>query len=154
MNKIMIVIGIMVAVAAFGIVFANNKIETNSIYYQQNGTTEQTINLALGSNGQYIPNEIRVKVGTKITLIGDTNTMRGCMQTVIINGYGVKKTMLPGDNVVEFVADKPGTFSITCPMGMGVGRFVVEDQAGYAPPLQQEQVPEYTCGGGGCGCGG
>lgn len=162
MDKIMIVIGIMVIVATLGIVFASTEtsIGTNPVPNQtssqtdQQNASEQTVNLALGSNGYYIPNEIRTKVGTKIILIGDTDTLRGCMQTVVINGHGITKRMVPGDNIIEFIADKPGTFSITCSMGMGVGKFIVEDQSGNVPASQEVLPVKHTCGGGCGGCGG
>ncbi|MFH1520319.1 MAG: cupredoxin domain-containing protein [Candidatus Micrarchaeota archaeon] len=159
MNKIMIVVGIVVVMATLGIVFASAETSVGTSPTldpsdTQNYGAEQTVNLALASNGYYIPNEIRTKVGTKITLIGDTTTLTGCMQTVVINGYGVSKRMLPGDNVIEFIADKPGTYSITCSMGMGVGKFIVEDEDGSVPATQEVLPAKHTCGAGGCGCGG
>jgi plastocyanin domain-containing protein len=121
--------------------------------------TVANIALALGSNGYYSPQEIRVKVGTKVRLSGDTNTLRGCMSTVIIDGYDVRKRMVAGDNTVEFVADKPGVYGISCPMGMGGGKLIVEDSSGNIPSTAPQAVApaqQHTCGGGGCGggCGG
>jgi uncharacterized protein len=85
----------------------------------------QTFTLGV-SGDRYTPSEIRVKLGTKVRIEGDISTLTGCMTTVNIDGYGISKLMTAGDNVIEFTADKAGTFPIHCNMGMGDGRLVVE----------------------------
>ncbi|MFH1785588.1 MAG: cupredoxin domain-containing protein [Candidatus Micrarchaeota archaeon] len=157
MDKSIIAIGILVVLITIGGIYATSGSS------QSEGTTNstplvvtgnQTITLGYGSNGYYTPKEIRTTVGTKLTIIGDTNTLRGCMQTVVIGGYGITKRMVPGDNIIEFVADKPGTYSITCTMGMGGGKLIVEDQNGNAPIVESAPITGGTCGGGCGGCGG
>ena len=88
------------------------------------GTT-QTFNLGFNGN-QYTPAEIRVKQGTKVRIVADPTTLTGCMTTVNIDGYGISKYIGGGDNVIEFTADKTGTFPIHCNMGMGNGKLIVE----------------------------
>lgn len=103
-----------------------------------NGTTQT---FTLGFNGyQYTPAEIRVKQGTKVQIVGDTNTLVGCMSTVNIDGYGISKYIQSGDNVIEFTADTAGTFPIHCNMGMGNGKLIVEDSTGTVPVPSQEPV--------------
>jgi len=77
-------------------------------------------------NGQYDPAVISVKQGTTVRIEGDPQTLSGCMAVVNIAGYGISKLILQGDNVIEFTADKPGTFPMYCDMGIGNGRLVVE----------------------------
>lgn len=89
-----------------------------------NGTF-QTFSLGY-KGGQYSPNEIRVKQGTKVRIEGDPKTLRGCMLVVNIEGYGISKPIRTGDNVIEFTADKVGTFPIYCNMGIGNGKLIVE----------------------------
>ena len=110
------------------------------------GTT-QTINLGFSGN-QYTPAEIRVKQGTKVRIIADPSTLTGCMTTVNIDGYGISKYIKVGDNVIEFTADKAGTFPIHCNMGMGNGKLIVEDSSGSVPV--QSQAPAVAKGSGGC----
>jgi len=89
--------------------------------------TEQVQTIQLSYNGvQYSPAEIRVKLGTKVRIEGDPTTLRGCMLVVNIGGYDVSKAIREGDNVIEFTADKAGTFPIYCNMGIGDGRLIVE----------------------------
>jgi len=110
------------------------------------GTT-QTINLGFSGN-QYSPAEIRVKQGTKLRIVADPSTLTGCMTTVNIDGYGISKYIRAGDNVIEFTADKAGTFPIHCNMGMGNGKLIVEDSSGAVPV--QSQAPAVAKGTGGC----
>jgi plastocyanin domain-containing protein len=129
---------------------------TNQNNIASNGKIQgeiQEIKLGFGPNGYYIPREITVKVGSTVRLIGDTNTLVGCMKTVIIHGYNVKKRMLPGDNILEFVADRPGVYPISCPMGMGSGKLIVTDQYGNFPNSWSQSGQQYKPSVQGCGCG-
>jgi len=92
-----------------------------------NAGNETLQTFTLGVSGfQYMPNEIRVKQGTKVRIEGDPNTLRGCMLVVNIEGYDISKPIRAGDNVIEFTADKAGTFPIYCNMGLGNGKLVVD----------------------------
>jgi plastocyanin len=78
------------------------------------------------NGGQYDPAVIRVKQGTTVRIEGDPRTLSGCMAVVNIQGYGISKLIRPGDNVIEFTADKTGTFPMYCDMGIGNGKLIVE----------------------------
>lgn len=135
-NKILIaaIVVIVAAVVAIAFIFPAS-IGTGSVQpapavsvspslQGESGTTQT---FALGyKNGRYNPPEIRVKQGTKVRIEGDPKTLRGCMLVVNIEGYGISKPIRAGDNVIEFTADKAGTFPIYCNMGIGDGRLVVE----------------------------
>jgi hypothetical protein len=77
------------------------------------------------NGGQYDPAVIQVKQGTIVRIEGDPQTLSGCMEVVNIDGYGISKRISQGDNVIEFPADKVGTFPINCNMGIGNGTLVV-----------------------------
>jgi plastocyanin len=114
----------------------------------------QTVKMT-ASTGFYNPSEIRVKVGDTVRIDADPNTFFGCMTTFMIDGYNIKKYLSDTDHVIEFTADKAGTFWMHCPMGMGNGKLIVTDANGNAP-APAAKAPVATCGasGGGCGCGG
>ncbi len=79
------------------------------------------------SGGQYDPAVIRVKQGTTIRIEGDPKTLSGCMAVVNIGGdYRISKLISREDNVIEFIADKTGTFPMYCDMGIGNGKLLVE----------------------------
>jgi hypothetical protein len=77
-------------------------------------------------DGQYDPAVISVKQGTTVRIEGDPKTLSGCMAVVNIQGYGVSKLITSADNVIEFTADKTGSFPMNCDMGIGNGKLVVE----------------------------
>ena len=77
-------------------------------------------------DGQYDPAVISVKQGTTVRIEGDPKTLSGCMAVVNIRGYGVSKLITSADNVIEFTADKTGSFPMNCNMGIGNGKLVVE----------------------------
>lgn len=129
---------------------------------QQNPHATQTggvVVVQMGFDGsQYSPNEIKVKQGDRVRIEADAATLRGCMSTLTIPDYGIRKRIMPGDNVIEFTADRSGVFRISCPMGMGNGRLVVADASGNLPagadaPLAPPKGSSCGAGGGGCGCG-
>ena len=101
--------------------------KADSVVFVAGAGNETLQTFALGVSGfQYTPKEIRVKQGTKVRIEGDPNTLRGCMLVVNIEGYDISKPIRAGDNVIEFTADKAGTFPIYCNMGLGNGKLIVE----------------------------
>jgi hypothetical protein len=48
------------------------------------------------------------------------------MDTIVVDGYDVRKKILEGDNILEFIADTPGEFRVHCANQMGNGKLVVE----------------------------
>lgn len=77
------------------------------------------IKLSSLPNGNYTTQKFEVKQGTKIRIEGDPTTLVSTMSKVIVDGYEVSKDIAPGDNILEFVADKTGKFRIHCANGMG-----------------------------------
>ncbi len=154
------VVALVLVAAGFLLNSANGTNTSDGFNQQQNQTFNaasgetQNITIGLGSGGYYNPKEIRVKVGTKLRLTADPNTLTGCMRTVVIQNYG---RVTVGGAPLEFVADKPGTFRMSCTMGMGSGQLVVEDSSGNVPGGNVAPVAPVGggCGGsGGGGCGG
>ncbi len=86
----------------------------------------QSVKLLSDDSGQYQPREIKVKLGSVVKIEGDIETLVGGMDTVVIDGYGIRKIIAPNDNLIEFTANKPGTFEMICANGMGNGKLIVE----------------------------
>jgi len=74
----------------------------------------------------YAPNPIRVKAGIPVRITVDLNSVRGCTASVRMPAFGIQKRAIPGDNVIEFTPEKPGTFPFSCSMGMAQGTIIVE----------------------------
>tara|TARA_Y100000310_G_scaffold196122_1_gene196142 strand:- start:5990 stop:6394 length:405 start_codon:yes stop_codon:yes gene_type:complete len=77
-------------------------------------------------NYEYVVTPPSVEAGVPVKMVADLDTLYGCMRAVRIPSLGVSKYIKEGDNVIEFTADSPGTYTITCSMGMGVGELIVE----------------------------
>lgn len=160
MNKGLLLVGSIALLIALGVVFsAVNPLAfpalagAPEVKVLPPSDSVQEIILGRGSDGHYSPQEIRVKVGTKLRIAADGNSLVGCMRAVIIQNYG---SLTAGETPLEFVADKPGTFRISCPMGMITGQLVVEDSSGNVPggSVSLPPVSGHTCGASGGGCGG
>jgi len=107
-------------------------------------------------NYAYVMEPSTVKKGVPVRMEFDLDTVVGCMRSVVISSFNVRKNLVIGDNTLEFTPNKSGTFWITCSMNMGRGQFTVEDSPGVKPVYVQEEPDVGSCGGasGGCsGCG-
>lgn len=131
LNKTMIVgmAVILVAIASFLLINkgtsngVSDKVSKETVVTTENATVVQ---LSSSIEGIYSPKVIKVKKGTKVRIEGDPKTLAGGMDTVIIDGYNVSKKISPNDNVLEFTADKVGTYKIHCENGQGDGTLIVE----------------------------
>ncbi|MBU0585983.1 cupredoxin domain-containing protein [Candidatus Micrarchaeota archaeon] len=138
----------MVGILVFGIGFANNTeadvVGANNISSEE----KQTIQIKV-VNGYYEPREVRVKEGTYVRLELDPNTFVGCMIDFNIWGLGKRMRVSQTNNAIEFVADKPGVYDMSCNMGMGYGKFIVEAADGSSTTIENEEVIARPS----CGCG-
>ncbi|VVB56615.1 Cupredoxin-like domain protein [uncultured archaeon] len=143
------------------------------------GSAPQTVTIQVRGNGaRYAPDTIRVTQGQHVRLDFDPATLPGCEAQVIIWGLNQQITVSPSNHVLEFDANAPGTYRMSCGMGMINGAFIVDaangagaNTANTAPaaaanPAQLQGAVDPTtlpgpkggsCGAGGscgCGCGG
>jgi heme/copper-type cytochrome/quinol oxidase subunit 2 len=102
----------------------NLKTDTQNNVVQTDELT--TIKLSSLQNGDYTPKTVKVKLGTKVRIEADSNTLTGSMGRLIIDGYELSKDITPESNVLEFIADKPGQFRMHCANNMGNGTLIVK----------------------------
>lgn len=109
----------------------------------------QTVRITIGAN-EYRPFVVQAGVPVRWTINVAAADLNGCNGTVTIPQYGIRKVLVPGDNLVEFTPTQPGSITYTCWMGMirstisvvpDVTRIAKGDLA--APP-----GPSYTTPGG------
>ena len=77
-------------------------------------------------NYNYYPNTINLKYNVPTKIIVDTNNVKGCMRSIVIPDFNVRKLVKENDNVITFVPNQKGIFKFSCSMGMGFGSIVVE----------------------------
>ena len=90
----------------------------------------QTVTTDFGSSGYYMPFAVQVGVPVKWTIKVTADGLNGCNNPITIPSYGIRKTLAPGDNLIEFTPKKEGVIVYTCWMGMISSRItVVKDLA-------------------------
>ena len=128
-NKIISIIGITL-ILAFTLVaminFFSYKENINIIKEVKADSGDfQTVQLGF-KDYNYYPNIIKLKYNVPAKIVVDTSKVKGCMRSIVIPDFNVRKLIKENDNVISFTPDKKGVFKFSCSMGMGFGRIVVE----------------------------
>ena len=76
-------------------------------------------------NGNYYPQEIRVKAGKPVQISLDSS-VSGCYRSFTIRQLGVAKYLKTPSDSVTFTPTKSGIYTFACSMGMGTGKLIVE----------------------------
>ena len=84
----------------------------------------QKVKLSFDDKG-YVVTPAKLTKGVPVEMDVDLDTVKGCMRTVVIDSFKVKKTVKAGDTKIEFTPDKSGDIGIICGMNMGKGQFTV-----------------------------
>ncbi len=84
----------------------------------------QVVKLSFDDKG-YVVTPPTVTKGVPVKMEVDLDTVKGCMRTVVIKDFDVKKTVKPGETTIEFTPNKSGPIPIICGMNMGKGSFTV-----------------------------
>jgi sulfite exporter TauE/SafE/copper chaperone CopZ len=110
-------------------------------------------------DGYYVPFTVQAGVPLKWTIRIKEEDLNGCNNPMEIPGYKIRKTLVPGDNLIEFTPAKEGAIPYNCWMGMIRSRItVVKDIAAAGPASVAEggaSVGDFLLrksGGGAC-CG-
>lgn len=85
----------------------------------------QIVNLGV-ANYNYDPSTINVEAGKKVRIIGNMEQLQGCLRAFTIPSFGITKIFNYGDNILEFIPTKKGTYGFSCSMGMGFGKLIVD----------------------------
>jgi sulfite exporter TauE/SafE/plastocyanin domain-containing protein/copper chaperone CopZ len=91
----------------------------------------QTITTQFGSN-EYAPFVALAGIPLKWTVRINAEDLNGCNRTMVVPAYGIRKTLKPGDNLIEFTPKKEGVIAYSCWMGMIKSRITVVSELGNA----------------------
>ncbi|OHD17257.1 MAG: heavy metal transporter [Spirochaetes bacterium GWD1_27_9] len=157
-----------ILVIVLGVIMLNRGLSFSGIS-TINISTEKTGIAKINGNEQFVqtvlkPNNyqpIIVQKGIKVkwTIKAEKQDINSCNESMIVPNYNIQHAFKEGDNVVEFMPDKEGTFAFSCWMGMITSNIkVVNDIAKITEKDIDESVSQTKqgCGsgnGGGC-CGG
>lgn len=119
---------------------------TPNIAVVNNGIQEISIDL---KSRAYEPIVVQKGVPVRFNIKATAESINGCNGTVIIPEFNIERTLLPGDNIIEFTPTEEGTIAYTCWMGMIRSSIQVVsnlDTASITP------LPEQGAGGFGSSC--
>lgn len=68
---------------------------------------------------------VRAAVPLRWTIATTAETLTGCNETVTVPAYGIRRTLVPGDNLIEFTPAAGSPITYTCWMGMITARITV-----------------------------
>lgn len=77
----------------------------------------QTLTLEVKSN-KYPEFTIKKGIPTKINFYVTEENLNGCNNAILIPEFGIEKQLVVGDNWIEFIPTKTGSFPYSCWMGM------------------------------------
>jgi plastocyanin domain-containing protein len=127
---------------------------TSSIAVAKVSGGVQEVRITIGAN-EYRPFVVQAGIPVKWTISVKASDLNGCNGTVTIPRYGIRKVLVPGDNLVEFTPAQSGTIPYTCWMGMISSTIrVVPDLAKLGAVDAATSGPAYAATGGQPGQGG
>ncbi|HEX8974344.1 MAG TPA: sulfite exporter TauE/SafE family protein [Patescibacteria group bacterium] len=94
-----------------------------------NSASAQVVNTIYTYSQDIQPNTFKVKAGQPVKFIVDVKENGvGCMSTIMIPGlYNQPQQLIAGNKIeMDFTPTKPGTYQITCAMGVPRGTLTVE----------------------------
>ena len=112
-------------------------------------------------SGAYHPFIVQKGIPVRWTVSVKAEDLNGCNNPLTVPRYGIRKRLVPGDNLIEFTPDRDGTIAYTCWMGMITSsiRIVPDLQVLTASDLSAPASPDpssissaFGPGGGGGGC--
>jgi len=77
----------------------------------------QTVRTSLES-GRYRPLIVQKGIPVRWIITATEDDLNGCNNPLTIPEKGIEKTLVPGENVIEFTPEREGTMTYTCWMGM------------------------------------
>jgi sulfite exporter TauE/SafE/plastocyanin domain-containing protein/copper chaperone CopZ len=116
----------------------------------------QNVSTRLDS-GRYYPLVVQKGIPVRWTVTAKAEDLNGCNNPLTVPQYGIRKQLVPGDNLIEFTPEREGTITYTCWMGMISSTIsVVSDlsKASTADPKQPGQGSIASAFPGGTGSGG
>ena len=83
--------------------------------------------LTIEVEGGYSPAAVRVRRGAPVRLVFDRKETNSCSEELVIGALGVRRFLKPFEKTtVDLGPLSPGTYDVTCGMGMLHGKLIVE----------------------------
>ena len=86
---------------------------------------QQVIEMHVVNSG-FSPATLKIKKGIPVKWVIKGDQLSGCTNKIIVPSLKISKSLVAGDNIIEFTPTKSGTTPFSCWMGMVQGKFIVE----------------------------
>lgn len=116
------------------------------------------------NNEGYSPNKFSIKKGVPVKWVIDAQAPYSCASSLVIPKLGIQKSLVSGENIIEFTPNEVGKLAFSCSMGMYTGAFNVYDESSAKNNITTQSNNNIastptrssggSCGGSGGGCGG
>ena len=106
--------------------------------------------------GRYQPFVVQKGIPVRWIIQAKAEDLNGCNNPVTVPKYNIQKTLVPGDNIIEFTPSEEGNITYTCWMGMISGNIKVVSDISQAAREDLNQINNNINnnanlqGGGGC----
>lgn len=112
----------------------------------------QIVRMTETANG-YSPNKFTLKKGVPVKWVVTAKDPYSCASSLVMQKFNVRKNLLAGENIIEFMPTETGQIPFSCGMGMYTGAFtVVDDQE--KNDLSVSQNSNFDLAPTGVNCGG
>lgn len=85
----------------------------------------QTVEMHVTNSG-FEPSTFAIKAGIPVRWVIKGDQVSGCTNRIVVPSYQISKSIVLGDNVINFKPDQKGVINFSCGMGMIRGEFIVE----------------------------
>lgn len=109
-------------------------------------------------SGNYHPFIVQKGIPVRWIVSAKAGDLNSCNNPLTVPQYGIRKKLVPGDNLIEFTPDREGTIAYTCWMGMVSSSIrIVPDltaltASDLSGPAAGQTTPAFTSSGGAGGC--
>ncbi|NLV57320.1 MAG: heavy metal transporter [Clostridiales bacterium] len=115
---------------------------------QASGSQSQTAEATVKDGVQYVTSSVNSRgydpitvqqgIPVRWTLNAPNGSLNGCNNAIVIPAFNLKVDLKPGENLIEFIPEKSGTFAFSCWMGMIRSSITVTDGQGEVAPWEDD----------------
>lgn len=124
--KSLITVGV-IGAATVALIFIPSSSTNGKIDYSVMDGDVQVVESTL-SSGEYPAICVTVGVPVKWIIHAPEGSVNGCNYKIISSSFGIEYSFHTGENVIEFIPEKTGTFDYSCWMGMIKSSIIVNEK--------------------------
>ena len=101
-----------------------NELEEELKKYKESSSSEQVVEMHITYEG-FKPSTLTIKNGIPVKWIIYGDQVSSCTNKIIVPSLNISKSIVAGENIINFTPKTTGTIDFSCWMGMVRGKFMV-----------------------------